>query len=157
MKLFKTVLTAIFLVAAVFPVSGYSHCEIPCGIYHDELRFELMDEMLTTIEKSMSEITELSGDGDKNYNQIVRWITNKEEHATKFQTIVTQYFMTQRVKTVTSGADGYEEYVQKITLLHGMIRSAMKCKQTTDLTNVETLRAELASFQELYLAEHNHK
>jgi len=75
-----------------------AHCEIPCGIYDDSLRMKIIAEHLTTIEKSMKEIVELSRQAPVDYNQLVRWISNKEEHATKIQHIVSQYFMTQRIK-----------------------------------------------------------
>lgn len=37
-----------------------AHCEVPCGIYNDSARLELMGEHCTTIEKSMKQIVELS-------------------------------------------------------------------------------------------------
>ena len=140
----------------VLPKFVSAHCEIPCGIYDDEVRFSLLAEHITTIEKSMAQISELSASSEKNYNQLVRWITNKEEHATKFIDIVTQYFMTQRIKEIAQGADGYDDYVKKVTLLHGMIRNAMKCKQTIDPSNPATLSSLLKEFEELYLAGLGH-
>ena len=62
----------------------YAHCQIPCGIYNDEVRFTLMQEHVTTIEKSMKLIVELSEDPKENANQLVRWTVNKEEHADAF-------------------------------------------------------------------------
>lgn len=152
----RIVLPLSLLVLLVMPKAAFTHCEIPCGIYDDEVRFTLLAENITTIEKSMAKISELSADGETNYNQLVRWITNKEEHATKFMHIVTQYFMTQRIKEVAPGDDGYDSYVKKVTLLHGMIRTAMKCKQTTDLSNTAALSGLLKDFEELYMAGHSH-
>ena len=65
-----------------------AHCEIPCGIYNDSLRIEMILEDCQTIEKSMGQIADLSKGGDKNYNQLVRWVSNKEDHANKIQHIV---------------------------------------------------------------------
>ena len=127
-----------------------AHCEIPCGIYDDQMRIEMIAEDITTIEKAMNQITELSGQKAINYNQLVRWITNKDYHANKIQEVVYQYFMTQRIKTDT---DKYEE---KLVLLHKMLVAAMKCKQTTDLSHVETLRSLLKSLETLYFG-HTHK
>ncbi len=129
----------------------YSHCEIPCGIYGDEMRFSMIEENITTVEKSMKLIVELSKEEDKNYNQIVRWVNNKEKHADDIQHIVSQYFMTQRVKPVDQGnTEVYRKYVKKVTLLHQMLVYAMKTKQTTDLANVEKLRSLLADFKGAY-------
>ena len=39
---------------------AYSHCQIPCGIYGDYTRIDLLREHIATIEKSMNQINELS-------------------------------------------------------------------------------------------------
>jgi nickel superoxide dismutase len=129
-----------------------SHCEIPCGIYNDPMRLDMMAEEITTIEKSMQEIRTLSAAGDKNYNQLVRWVVNKENHADGLSDTVTQYFMKQRIKPAAkTDAKAYDDYVHKLTLLHEMMITSMKCKQTTDLENVAKLRAQLAEFRTAYL------
>ncbi|MEW6015924.1 MAG: superoxide dismutase [Ni] [Candidatus Zixiibacteriota bacterium] len=128
-----------------------AHCEIPCGIYEDSTRFYLISEDIATIEKSMDQITSLSATADKNYNQIVRWITNKEAHADKLMEIVSQYFLTQRIAPVAPEDKAkYDEYLNKVSLLHQMLVAAMKCKQTTDKTHIETLKNLLAKFREAY-------
>jgi nickel superoxide dismutase len=111
----------------------------------------MVEEHIKTIEKATKLIVELSGKKDKNFNQIVRWITNKENHAYQLQEIVYQYFMTQRVKPVDpANAEEYARYVHQITLLHKMLVSAMKTKQTTDLSHVEELRSLVAAFEDAY-------
>lgn len=137
---------AVVCLGVILLSSSYAaaHCELPCGIYNDQMRIEMIAEDATTIEKAMKEIMELSSQKEINYNQLVRWISNKEDHADKIQHVVYQYFMTQRIKPDT---DKYEE---KLVLLHKMLIAAMKCKQTTDLSHVETLRSLLKSFEKLY-------
>jgi len=133
--------------ATVTPL--FSHCQIPCGIYDDEVRFTLMEEDVTTIEKSMNEITTAAA--ASNWNQTVRWVENKEEHADKLSEIITFYFMAQRVKPVPAGDEGYTDYLEQVALLHRMLVQAMKAKQTTDLQHVEALRALIGEFHESYL------
>ncbi len=133
--------------------SALAHCQIPCGIYGDEMRFNMIEEDIQTVEKGMKQIVELSKEGDKNYNQIVRWVNNKDEHAGRIQEIVHQYFMTQRLAPVgKENADAYRSYLEKLELLHQMLFYAMKAKQTTDLNYVEKLRSTLRSFRKLYFA-----
>ena len=136
------------LVSFVAATSASAHCEIPCGIYDDQLRLDLIAEHTKTIEKSMNKITELSKGGVTHYNQLVRWISNKEHHANEIQHIVSQYFMTQRIKPTA------DKYAEKLKLLHGMLIYAMKCKQTTDPGHVEKLRSLLKEFGTLY---HGHE
>ena len=127
-----------------------AHCEIPCGIYDDQLRVDLIAEHSTTIEKSMKKIVELGKQNPVDYNQLVRWVSNKEKHANEIQHIVTQYFMTQRIKPDA------KKYSEKLAVLHKMLIYAMKCKQTTDVANVSTLRSLTKEFEILYFG-HGHK
>lgn len=143
----KKIVSFIALAAMVAaPVQmAFGHCQVPCGIYGDATRFDLMAEHITTIEKSMQQIEELSGDAQNNVNQLVRWVNNKETHADEFTEIVTYYFLAQRIK---ADAPNYEK---KLVVLHGLMVSAMKAKQTTDLANVEALRKGLEEFEGLYM------
>jgi len=146
MKKLIPIISAV-LVPLIFSISTASaHCEIPCGIYDDRLRTQLIAEHATTIEKSMKQILELNKANPIDYNQLVRWVTNKESHATEIQHIVSQYFMTQRIKP------DQEKYSEKLIVLHKMLIAAMKCKQTTDLAHVDTLRALLKEFEMLYFS-----
>jgi nickel superoxide dismutase len=142
--------SAIFI-AAILPAGVRSHCEIPCGIYDDQVRVTLLKEHITTIEKSMDQIVALSSAGNKNYNQLVRWVTNKEEHAGKFMEIVTQYFLTQRIKPVDPAKpDEYRAYQARLGLLHQMLVYAMKCKQTTEKANTDKLKKLVEEFSGIY-------
>ncbi len=155
MKNLTTRITIAVAILIVLPISSFAHCEIPCGIYDDEARFDLLAEHIATMEKSMNQIVELSAAGDKNHNQLVRWINSKEAHSDEYMEIVTQYFMTQRVKPVEQ-ADTleYATYSKKVALLHQMLVSAMKCKQTADTAHTERLRQLLAQFHDLYHSNH---
>jgi nickel superoxide dismutase len=149
-KLAYVLMLTLLTLTVTIPMAG-AHCQIPCGIYDDQLRAQLIAEHATTIEKSMKQIMELSKatPSPKNYNQLMRWISNKEEHAAKVQDIVTAYFMTQRIKP------GQDKYAEKVILLHKMLLTAMKCKQTTDIAHVEALQAHLKEFEKLYFG-HSH-
>ena len=132
-----------------------AHCEIPCGIYGDRMRIKLLEEHTRTLEKSMRKIKELSQahtDGQET-NQLIRWVRNKEDHANKIQTIVYQYFMNQRIKPVDEGDKGHQAYVDQLTLLHRMLVTAMKCKQTVEPAHIKELRGLIDKFSKLYFEE----
>lgn len=159
MRTVKNILVAasVVIVMLVAAQKSYAHCEIPCGIYEDTLRIEMISEHITTIEKSMNQINALSAEGEKNYNQLVRWVINKEEHAVKIQDIVSQYFLHQRIK-VTDPADveAYAKYTNQLALLHQLAVLSMKAKQSTDLAIIEQLRTTLAKFSKSYFHTHEH-
>ena len=159
MRCLTTGLLIATLAFAITP-QAQAHCQIPCGIYDDELRVKLIEEHITTIEKSMNQIVALAKETPVNYNQLVRWITNKEEHAQEIQDLVADYFLCQRIKAPESKEGAlWEQYVAQLTTLHQIEVAAMKAKQTTDLANVETLRSLVASFRTAYFGEaagHSH-
>lgn len=133
------------------------HCEVPCGIYGDSLRISLMYEHVATIEKGMNKVNEMNQDrAAMNYNQLVRWVMNKEHHAEEIQDIVSQYFLHQRVKPLAPTADGkaVAVYNNKLRILHTIQVMAMKAKQTTDLTYVENLRTAIHDFEHAYFGAH---
>ncbi len=146
---------AVLLLAVSICSVVYSHCQIPCGIYDDSMRFDMMAEHIRTIEKSMKEIAGLSGQTNSNMNQIVRWVNNRDTHADALSEIITYYFLAQRVKPVEQAETGaHENYLLKLELLHKMLVSSMKCKQTTDLQHIEKLKSLLAGFKTIYMQEH---
>lgn len=139
-----TMISAMCVLLLIPVISAFSHCEIPCGIYDDGLRIKMIREHIATIEKSIKTIQTLEKEKGNNANQLIRWIMNKDDHANQLQEIVTQYFMTQRIKIDA------KNYSKKIKTLHQMLIYSMKCKQTTDLTHVEKLRSLVADFEKLY-------
>jgi len=150
----KNTLITILLLAFTLPTIISAHCEIPCGIYADKMRIDMIKEHITTIEKSMKQINELKKDNPLNYNQLVRWINNKDDHANKLQDIVTQYFMTQRIKLVDeSDKESLDKYQKEISLLHSMLIYAMKTKQTTELMHCEKLLEIVNEFYGIYFTE----
>lgn len=133
---------------SVFALTARAHCEIPCGIYSDTMRIQMILEDCDTIQKSMDQIKTIGGE---NYNQLVRWISNKDDHADKIQGVVTQYFMTQRVKPLTADEDP-TDYHRKIGTLHEILVEAMKCKQTTDAAHVDNIRRLVDVFSHAYFS-----
>lgn len=147
----KTISRQVFLILSLVFLSvsaASAHCEIPCGIYDDEMRITMIAEHVTTIEKSMTKIQEIEKAAPQDANQLVRWVMNKEEHANQLQEIVTQYFMTQRIKPTA------EKYQEKLVLLHKMLLASMKAKQTTDMKYIAELRQLLTDFEKLYIHKH---
>jgi len=84
-KCFQTAL--VFLMIFFTAAYAAAHCEIPCGIYDDEMRVKMIAEHITTIEKSMNQIV-MRGQKPGDCNQRMRWVMNKEDHANELQHIV---------------------------------------------------------------------
>lgn len=149
MKTQSVILASLFLLCIGACSTAFAHCQMPCGIYNDQMRVKMIEEDAITIEKAMKQITYLSKQSPINYNQLVRWVTTKEAHATKIQEVASQYFMTQRI------ALNADKYNAKLAALHQIMVYAMKCKQTTDPENVDKLRSAIHAFSTLYFG-HGH-
>ena len=152
------ILASLITIISTFSIKAYSHCEIPCGIYNDQLRIELIKEHIETINKAMTNIVELQSSDSRNYNQLVRWISTKDDHASKIQYIVQQYFLTQRVKSKpSSDEESYTIYISQLTYLHQLTVYAMKAKQTTDAKYVTDMNNALIGFEKAYFKDSVHK
>ena len=131
------------------PIVKLPHCEVPCGIYADQARFQRMLEDAATIEKSIASINEFVGNMEgpptaKGINQTMRWVTTKEDHATNTQHIVAQYFLTQRIKPDS------ERYVEQLKAAHAVMVAAMKCKQDASAETAETLKKSIFDLYRAY-------
>ena len=149
------VLKTVVLLTLANSIEVFAHCEVPCGIYADQRRFEEMLEDTATINKAIEQIRELSKSLEANtdalaINQAARWVSTKEAHATNTQHIIAQYFMTQRIK---SSAEGY---VGKLKAAHAVMVKAMKCKQTADPAMAENLEKAILDFYRAYEGKEPH-
>ena len=126
------------------------HCQVPCGIYGDQMRFEGMLEDTKTIAKAISEIeafTKTLGDGPpkaKGMNQMVRWVNTKESHAQNIQDVMGAYFFAQRIKT------DHKDYTAQLATAHNVIVTAMKCKQDVSAETAVNLKKAIEDFYRAY-------
>tara|TARA_B100000427_G_scaffold139340_1_gene115906 strand:+ start:6224 stop:6658 length:435 start_codon:yes stop_codon:yes gene_type:complete len=142
MKFFTTL-----IVTLCFSAMIQAHCQIPCGIYDDKNQFDDLFQHVQTIEKSVKQLLS----ENLNQNQTVRWVTNKEDHATMIQDVMNHYFLSQRIKpVVSSNKKESKRYVELLKQSHAVIRLAMKTKQTVDLNNVKVLNEAITRFQITY-------
>ena len=132
--------------ACAFTSLAMAHCQVPCGIYGDQLRFEQMLEDEHTIAKAQAQINEMT-DGEitaQKVNQMARWVAAKEDHATKIQNTIAAYFMAQRIK-----ADN-KDYVKQLTAAHAVMVAAMKCKQSADPASAKVLEKKIFDLYRAY-------
>jgi len=116
------------------------HCQVPCGIYTDQLRFESMLEDTKTIAKSIGAVNDFAGAVAKgeisgnSLNQVSRWVSTKEDHASHIQEVMASYFFAQRIK-----AD-HKDYT-------GQLASA---KQAADPATADALKEAIYDFYRAY-------
>jgi len=151
----KTIaLAVVATLAGLIGAPAGAHCQIPCGIYGDSLRIQMLEEHVTTLEKSIKSIAELAGKtAPADLNQLVRWIGNKDTHADYIAEIVTEYFLRQRIKAPAGDdAAAAKKYADQLAALHGLLTVSMKAKQTVDPAIPGQLRELLERFKGLYFS-----
>ncbi len=144
MKKYLLLLILLFNVESLFP-----HCQVPCGIYDDAMRIMFIQEDFETIKKAITAIDNLSKKNDpQSLNQLNRWVMAKDEHASNIQKLVSDYFLTQRIKK-TNG-----QYVNQLKYLHQILVHAMKCKQGVSQQSVKNGLKFLDEFSKVYFDKH---
>ncbi|MCO8124074.1 superoxide dismutase, Ni [Stieleria sp. TO1_6] len=142
MTRFLTAAFALMMTASM----AMAHCQVPCGIYSDQLRFEQMLEDEHTISKAQLEINAIA-EGKMSaqaINQSARWVTTKEDHATNIQNTIAAYFMAQRIKPDS------ENYAKTLVAAHTVMVAAMKCKQSADPATAKALEKSIFDLYRAY-------
>ena len=128
-----------------------AHCQVPCGIYNDSARVQSMLEDAATVTKATKMLAELEGKTDaQSINQSTRWVLNKEQHAQKIITTISDYYLTQRVKPSQS------DYTERLVKHHAAILAAMKAKQNADTKYATALAESIEALVAYYPAQHTH-
>ena len=143
-------IVAVALVACV-----NAHCQVPCGIFDDPAFVAEIRQHAATISKAMAQITDLSSATTPlAFNQMTRWVNNKESHAEKIITAVSEYSLCQRVKPFGAAGSPFasqEDYVDALLAHHAVMTAAMKAKQNVDPSFAEALEHAVDDFSKMYL------
>lgn len=130
---------SVALIAAM-NLPANAHCQVPCGIYDDHARVHGMLEDVTTIRKAVDKLSALAGKTDaQSVNQRVRWVAAKDAHAERIIRVISDYFLTQRVKPKSPKDRDHATYIKMLTEHHAVMVAAMKAKQKTDAATVDAL------------------
>ena len=148
----KKALPIMIIWLTLFSLQAFAHCQVPCGIFDDGLRFSIMNEHAETVLKAMNQIKELSAAEKPDLNQIIRWTNTKDAHANDIIDICSNYFLCQRIKPATGNQNEatVKAYLAKLEKIHQLMISAMKCKHHTDTAEVERLKTLIHEFLHLY-------
>lgn len=147
--------TALVVTTTTPPQTTDCHCQVPCGIFNDPVRVELLKEHAQTIKKAMLELNRIaenaapSGEqfSSQDFNQAARWVAVKEEAASEIMTIVSEYMLAQRVKKENFSE---KEYYKVLEIHHTLLQAAMKTKQTVDLDTYLKLEHAITDVSAMY-------
>jgi len=129
------------------PTQITAHCQMPCGIYHDEMVFDFIDQYVETMYKAISILTEFKTSTPKELNTFVRWVIEKEQASDDVAELITKYFLQQKIKPGEPDTD------KCLRSAHQMLFYMVQIKQNTDLGVLEKFADEWERFKLLFHVE----
>lgn len=121
-----------------------AHCQMPCGIYHDDMVYDQIEQYIETMYKAMSELNHLELNKVKECNQFVRWVMLKDKESDKAAKLLTIYFLQQKIKP------GEPDTVTRLVSLHKLLFLTVQIKQNTELSCVKQFKDEWDNFKLMF-------
>lgn len=136
------------LLAVNFYFGGVeAHCQMPCGIYNDQMVYDKIDEYFMTMVKAVSALKDNKFENLHDRNQFVRWITEKDAQSDEVANVITTYFLQQKIRP------GDEDNFDLVKSAHKLLFLLVAIKQNVDLKIVHEFGKEWDHFKELFHPE----
>src|SRR5205085_11755115 len=94
----KKSLFFVFLSVIYCQISLNAHCQMPCGIYHDDMVYDQIDQYVETMFKGTSVLAKNKFSTNAERNEFVRCVCNKERMSDELANLLTTYFLQQKIK-----------------------------------------------------------
>jgi nickel superoxide dismutase len=124
-----------------------AHCQMPCGIYHDEMVFDQIDQFIETTVKAISVMEDNPFSTVQDRNAFVRWVTQKDKGADEIALLITTYFLQQKIKP------GEEDTTKRVLSAHQLLFYLVQIKQTVDLKVLNDFYQEWERFKLMFHIE----
>ena len=140
--MFKNVLMSGMLFIAPFALNA--HCQMPCGIYHDNMVYDQIDQFVETVYKGISVLNDSKFSTSKERNEYIRWVGEKERACNDAAELILTYFLQQKIKPAEA------DTVKRLTSAHNLLFLLVAIKQNTDLEIVKQFNAEWEKFKLMF-------
>jgi nickel superoxide dismutase len=121
-----------------------AHCQMPCGIYHDDMVYDQIDQFVETVYKGISVLNESKFATVKDRNEFARWVAEKESSCCETANLITVYFLQQKIKP------GEDDTVKRLTSAHKLLFLLVAIKQNPDLEYVKQFNEEWEKFKLMF-------
>lgn len=121
-----------------------AHCQMPCGIYHDDLVFSQIDQFVETMYKGLTVLSENKFASLHDKNEFIRWVYLKEKMCDDTADLFLTYFLQQKIKP------GAEDTVKKVNSLHKLVFMLVGIKQHIDLQMILDFNLEWEIFKHMF-------
>lgn len=124
-----------------------AHCQMPCGIYHDEMVFDQIDQYVETMYKAMAMLNNSAFTSVKERNEFVRWVVQKENESNKIAELLTTYFLQQKIKPDES------DTAKRLASVHKLLFGLVVIKQNVDKKFVDEFSKQWDTFKLMFHRE----
>lgn len=121
-----------------------AHCQMPCGIYHDDMVFSMVDQYIETMYKGISMIKESKFTTPFERNNFIRWVNLKDKASDEMASLITTYFLQQKIKP------GESDTAKRLESAHKMLFGLTAIKQNADLKMINDFADEWENFKQMY-------
>lgn len=123
----KKVCLSGLMVAFCYQASLGAHCQMPCGIYHDEMVFDQVDQYIETMVKGLTVLTDNKFNTLQDHNEFVRWIIQKDKASDEIAQVFLTYFLQQKIKP------GEEDTTKRVLSAQKLLFLLVQIKQLVDM------------------------
>lgn len=144
----KTLFLTIGIVGSLYlSASLDAHCQMPCGIYHDDMVYDQIDQYTETMYKGIAVMNDSKFQTVKERNEFVRWVLQKETATDETAILLTKYFLQQKIKP------GEPDTAKRIECVHKLLFLLVAIKQNADLSFVKEFTDEWERFKLMFHRE----
>ncbi|MGZ3634297.1 MAG: superoxide dismutase [Ni] [Parachlamydiaceae bacterium] len=142
MKQFSLMISSLIFLLSQNQLSA--HCQMPCGIYHDDMVFDQIDQYVETMYKGISVLNNNKFSNPKERNEFIRWVIEKEQASDEVASLLNSYFLQQKIKGNEPDTD------KRLKAVHNLLTRCVAIKQNADLKFVEDFSDEWEKFKLLF-------
>uniref|UniRef100_UPI00140E9480 superoxide dismutase [Ni] n=1 Tax=Neochlamydia sp. AcF84 TaxID=2315858 RepID=UPI00140E9480 len=121
-----------------------AHCQMPCGVYHDELVFNQIDQYIETMYKGITELNNSKFSTPFERNNFIRWVKLKDSASDEIANLITAYFLQQKIKPAEADTP------KRLISAHKMLFELTAIKQNVNIKMIETFADEWENFKQMF-------
>lgn len=131
----------------IMPMTLAAHCQMPCGIYHDNMVYDRIDQYVETVYKGVYVLNDSKFSTVKDKNEFVRWVMQKEKASNEVAELILTYFLQQKTKPDEA------DTVKRLVSAHKLLFLLVAIKQNADLETIKEFNAEWEKFKLMFHRE----
>lgn len=144
----RFLLAGLIIASSLQGTALYAHCQMPCGIYHDDMVYDQIDQYIETMAKGITVLTDNKFSTVQERNEFMRWVLEKEQSSDEVAALITKFFLQQKIKPNEG-----ETTTKRVMAAHKLLFLLVPIKQTVDLKFLNDFYEEWENFKLMFHVE----